>query len=39
VCSRRRDLEQVQAKEMYVRDQEGQLWMATAMLVFLRLFV
>ena len=39
VCAGQVDLGQVQADELYVKTQQGPIWMATAMCVFPRLFV
>ena len=39
VCAGQVDLGQVQADELYVKTQQGPVWMATAMGVFSRLFV
>jgi hypothetical protein len=39
VCTGQVDLGQVQADELYVKTQQGPVWMATAMCVFSRLFL
>jgi transposase-like protein len=39
VCAGQVDLGQVQADELYVKTQQGPVWMATAMCVFSRLFI
>jgi transposase-like protein len=39
VCQGQIDVGQVQADELYVKTQDGPVWMATAMCVFSRLFI